>query len=1379
MNFKKLSLVTAVGAALVGCGADDQAYEYVDKDINQSSLSSLTGNAPIKVGNCSDCYEIPLEGIWMFQQTFGDVTRTSDVHPYMYDFLNEENLVTLKFTQEGLVAEKLEGDITFEGEITRFPGDHNEPRLLTLEGSYEAYQCKEDSYGDCTNKEEEVSDPAVRWWQKTHFTPSFDELTVHDDQTLFKAYFDNLINKNLTHVEFDPKKGVINIEFEHNIVSEGDYGEPEKNTVFYSLVRLDTIASPGYQPVHYDLAEHDKFGFFKTDYKKLDPNNNRNQRGYEGHFINRFNPEKEKIEYYLSDEFFRKDENGNLLNKQWLDATIRGFSIINNSLKDDFSKNNRIVPELVLVNAGATEPSGVRVGDLRKNVIHIVPEASDGGGGGLGPSYANPLTGEIVSAYTIMFPGNLIPGTGRQWDTLARHYNKGILEEQLKEDTPASDTSTQGFTSNASSSLSDVRFDAEAEQYRNEFLEDLNDSIDNFEHAYDEGVIQKLNLEELQEEKGMKLAKMVENNIYPVDQYSVSTSIKKTNVTDLDFISEGFYFEQTQDEIIAGVPKQLKSWADLSIEQREAVTRQISTHYYLHVLTHEIGHNLGLRHNFAGSYDGHNFYSAKESLALGLNGLSATSSVMDYMPSSLNSQPAFGLYDRAALRFAYQRKVESHEIIDENSMSDEEVANKVVEYRNSDDGITMIDLSVRDEAKRADLTKDSALASIIFSGELDETGKELRDYAYCTDGSGRAPVNSGCLIFDEGTNLTQITDYYSEQYTERFESFSTRKDKIEFNENKSAVSKYFATRGMFSRMNMVLTDYYSAFPSEPLKPSEVCPAADDTSPRTSVQQRRCDVAIAAYEQAFFYLDLLKTPAKTCNVDIVRTDIANGVTKTTPLSNRQFELQLLNIYAGLIAGDQYKGKLHLPTSCFDEKLTDALSQGAYSFTTNDGKRVELSFNVTAESKYGEFLNQVRLFDRPSKDNASRIGYEVEHLGNWMDKVLALEYLLSPARVRGVDFALIDLPGVREQLNELIDHWNLSRPIPLPNDVATEFSQVINPYEMVDANGDVYKFENSQGDKVAISWTPNWRTKEISVPGGLSWWFGSRYGFNFNSNTPLPKAMSQVLARYDSIRTDSYKPEAFAMRSKVAVYDYNGHIPTGFEGIEILGRTYAVDTRVDSNAIGKAMLRTIQQSDVFKFADYPLSDLADFNNRRTAVMETAIGSSEFSERFRNSSEVASLQNIGPGVEKFVAGALASFTDDGLIVTSNEWNAMFGYLFENGLARSEGSCIYVDNLCVYSFTSGLLTTDALTAAHAIKAIWLDDLRFANATVSYLSVYMAELVKLPSEFEPMFAMDAKLLEEYVTSPLTREALRLEVIDRAGFRNLVIVDEHDRVSSF
>ena len=50
-----------------------------------------------------------------------------------------------------------------------------------------------------------------------------------------------------------------------------------------------------------------------------------------------------------------------------------------------------------------------------------------------------------------------------------------------------------------------------------------------------------------------------------------------------------------------------KPWEELSDKQKEAVITIILPEIWVPTLIHELGHNLGLRHNFAASEDKENF----------------------------------------------------------------------------------------------------------------------------------------------------------------------------------------------------------------------------------------------------------------------------------------------------------------------------------------------------------------------------------------------------------------------------------------------------------------------------------------------------------------------------------------------------------------------------------------------------------------------------------------------------------------------------------------------------------------------------------------------------------------------------------------------------
>ncbi|HDY7674762.1 TPA: zinc-dependent metalloprotease [Vibrio vulnificus] len=1362
MAFRKVVLASAIAFALAGCGADDQAYDYLDKDSNQTTIANITSNAPVKIpaANERDAYEIPLDGIWIFQQTLGDVSRTSGTTPYLYDFINDERLVQLKLTKDGLMGDLVEGDIAFEGEVTRFEQRQNvSRRLFSLGGAYEAYECAEDSYGDCTNKEAKVSDPDVRWWQKTHFTPDFEKVSIDDAQRIFKFYLKDKEETTVTHVEFDPKGGVINIEYEHNLI--GRNGQPETVTEFFSLVRLDVIASKGYQPIHYDLPEHHKFGFFKTAYEKLDPNYIENQQGYEGYLVNRFDPRKEKIEYHLSDEFFRKDANGNLVNKVWLDATVKGFEYMNKSLADKFSPNGRLVPELVLINKDATEPSNVKVGDIRTNVIHIIPEASEAGLLGFGPSTSNPLTGEILSAYTIMYPGVAQMGVGTAWDELVELYNKKELA------TPY-DVQPYGLGSSAALNRDERFVDLSKNTIvgQPETVQELQQSISKVQEQFSEVVSEENSVQEADIlGKQTELEMMMANNMFPAEFSGVSASMvaNKTDITELDFFEEGMFVDSTLPEDALT----LKTWDGLNLAQRAKVSLAFSTHQYLTTLVHEVGHNLGLRHNFKGSFDGDNFFTEAQARSLDLKGVSATSSIMDYTPSEIGVHPAFGLYDRAALRFAYQRKVAVHPKVDADAQTKEEI----LAVKRDESQVQFVDLAKKDAAKRLDMSQPSALASLDLGYDLQSQGLQLKEYGYCTDGRGRNTTETGCLVFDEGTSVEAITDAYIERYDSRSEVVNARRNRVEFNENKRYINKLFSTWNTFGRMNMVVDDYYQAYFTGNYKtPAEACM---DVS--TAAKQEACDVTRAAYKQAYFYLDILKTPEKQCILDMKQElRQPDGTYKQDWAGNSPWSLANTNWLAGQVAGEAYTSKFHLPTSCFDQDLKEAIESGyRYWTSSSTGKSYRFTHRVIAESKHGDFLNKVTFSNRASEENASYIGYEAEHLGIWMDKLLAIESLFQPSGLRGVDFALIDLPGVREEVKDLIDHWALGKPLPAASAQAIEFGNVNEPYLFVDANGN---------EVPGISYDPEWKSTEIrATPNRLSWLLNRWYGTNRNGGTATAKAYLQSIYKFDSFRTDTYKPEAFEMGRYISMVIDD--LPRATHSIEILGRNYYAN---ESNGLAVQMIEEIKKSDIFVISQYSRSELNSHLAERDNILGNLIGSAAVAttndaalqNALATDPSVTSLRTGKTGTAKWVSALKSQFEASypGFLSLGHLWGARDSLIASGDMVWT-GQCYALDDLgCMFTNdqnVSGNWYNTAVPPSLAFDGLWKSNNALALVTPAYLMNYDADVASL----DAIFRVSGKSITDYLDRSFGNEKLRREAIEEAGLSNLVVLDPDSSTS--
>ncbi len=248
--------------------------------------------------------------------------------------------------------------------------------------------------------------------------------------------------------------------------------------------------------------------------------------------------------------------------------------------------------------------SGQELGDIRYNFIVWINDPIEKSLLGYGPSRWNPFTGEIINSNVYLFAGN-------SKQLLQRIQDEGEIEEaKIDKKGRVSDPSldakalpiSQATSSSSTSSISLSEFKTEIQPYSLESV-----FKENRDPKTLEGALEAFNQD-----------------------------------------GRCYYPAEISDKITV--------WHKNGFSEEEILKRLI-----VDTLAHELGHNLGLRHNFKGSYDKKHFISTDIH----------TSSVMDYLDVDMSENGKPGPYDKEALIFAFN----GHFNFDENYLfcTDEDV----------------------------------------------------------------------------------------------------------------------------------------------------------------------------------------------------------------------------------------------------------------------------------------------------------------------------------------------------------------------------------------------------------------------------------------------------------------------------------------------------------------------------------------------------------------------------------------------------------------------------------------------------------------------------------------------------------------------------------
>jgi len=330
----------------------------------------------------------------------------------------------------------------------------------------------------------------------------------------------------------------------------------------------------------------------------------------------------------------------------------------------------------------------------------------------------------------------------------------------------------------------------------------------------------------------------------------------------------------------------------------QVVWKRIREQVFLSTALHEVGHALGLRHNFAGSYDPMNYPKtywdlrtnngaktprpryldpespaelAGVSLPSGLKGGIAEfmqSSIMDYGANFNSDIQGLGKYDRAALKFGYGNLVEVFDTVRDvylvGAVQAVNAYGDALPFLITCDGQDYTSLhytklpEVVDLEKRSDVPFSQVQRKELATRcqypdrvEVDARDRLLVPYKFCSDEFEAA--STGCEAFDRGADVFEVAEAKMADYRGYYVFDSFRRDRLAFDPYEAvdrAYWRYFdSLRTMMQFYVLNRASYADLIPDVPADSNNFWRSPDKWGPYT----------VAVTKSFDFFGDVLMTP----------------------------------------------------------------------------------------------------------------------------------------------------------------------------------------------------------------------------------------------------------------------------------------------------------------------------------------------------------------------------------------------------------------------------------------------------------------------------------------------------------------------------------------
>ena len=456
------------------------------------------------------------------------------------------------------------------------------------------------------------------------------------------------------------------------------------------------------------------------------------------------------------------------------------------------------------------------MGDLDRNYIYYMQKSTSYPILGLGGVHRNPQTGKVVSASVYQYGGNMKNSIDRmiesynalkKWQKLTKETKK-IITAQAAEMAPTAESEREVShpevaESEVSEEVTEAAQKLEEEMklkrvaaktatisLRDHNILDYRDRAiapggkkltESHREALEAKTINNVNLykqamlfQELVDAKNSPEA--IENimlkheNPIAHAKHEMIESLKWKTVNGKRVASDTCLHTRDASVVASVISKLHDDYNIDKISKSKHGMNKILIDTWRPTLAHEIGHNIGLRHNFTGSYDkqNHKFNDADKSKR-------RYSSVMDYMIDDHVTYDGLGPYDVHAIRAGYTGLVE----LNDNSMAKN--AAKV-----TIDNKKFLHINDIKQMLGLDVWKN------LDSKELKKIG--LKRYGFCSDLEGGNGATPTCARHDWGTSPEEIVDHIIMTMEGTYALSNIAGDSKTFSRSRGGAAAYYFTR---------------------------------------------------------------------------------------------------------------------------------------------------------------------------------------------------------------------------------------------------------------------------------------------------------------------------------------------------------------------------------------------------------------------------------------------------------------------------------------------------------------------------------------------------------------------------------------------------------